>query len=93
VLGDGGASGRRLVPPPWVRTRVLQPETLEECPEGTVGLLCHLDLANVGSVAAVLTEDIGVRVGDGFVLSGRAPGSDARGCSLVMEEIMRAGAR
>ena len=93
VLHEGGETGRRLVGPPWVRTRVLDPETLEESPEGTVGLLCHLDLANVGSVAAVLTEDLGKRVGDGFVLSGRSAGAEPRGCSLVMEEIMRATTR
>jgi len=77
-------------PPPWVRTRVLDPVTLEEVDDGEPGLLCHLDLANLGSVAAVLTEDEGVRAGDGFRVRGRVRGAEPRGCSLAMEEIERA---
>lgn len=79
------------VGPPWVRTRVLHPETLEEVPEGQEGLLCHLDLANLRSVAAVLTSDLGVRTGGGFRVLGRAPGAEPRGCSLVMEELLSRG--
>ncbi|MFQ5657978.1 MAG: long-chain fatty acid--CoA ligase [Candidatus Methylomirabilales bacterium] len=73
--------------PPWVRTRVLDPVTLEELPEGEVGLLTHYDLANCGSAMAVETEDLGYRVGEGFEIVGRAPGAEARGCSLTIEEL------
>src|SRR4029453_11228276 len=55
---------RRLVAPPWLRTRVLDPDTLAPVPAGDVGLLCHHDLANAGSVSVVLTEDLGRQVGD-----------------------------
>jgi hypothetical protein len=79
---------RYHVGPSWVRTRVLHPETLEEVPPGQAGLLCHVDLANVRSVMAVLTSDLGVRVGTGFRVLGRAPGAEPRGCSLVMEELL-----
>lgn len=93
VLREGSDADRRLVGPPWVRTRVLDPVTLEELPGGEPGLLCHVDLANVGSVAAVLTQDLGIAVGDGFHLLGRAPGAEPRGCSLALEELLAAGSR
>lgn len=79
---------RYHVGPSWVRTRVLHPETLAEVPDGEEGLLCHVDLANVRSVMAVLTSDLGVRTGNGFRVLGRAPGAEPRGCSLVMEELL-----
>ena len=50
-----------FVAPPWVRVRILDPETLEEAPEGQPGLIAVLDLANVGSALHLLTEDLGVR--------------------------------
>ncbi|MGD2069205.1 MAG: hypothetical protein PVI57_11075, partial [Gemmatimonadota bacterium] len=91
VLRPGGSvagPARRHVGPPWVRTRILDPRTLETVPRGRPGLLCHLDLANAGSVACLLTEDVGQEVGDGFRVLGRAEGAEPRGCSLVMEELM-----
>lgn len=78
-----------FVAPPWVRVRVLDPETLEEAPAGTPGLISVVDLANVGSAVHVLTEDLGVAEGDGFRLLGRAAGAELRGCSLVVEELGR----
>ena len=79
--------------PPWVRTRVLDPVSLADAAPGEPGLLCHFDLANAGSAACVLTEDMGVLVSGGFRLLGRAPGAEPRGCSLATEELLRAGAR
>lgn len=90
VLRAEEGGGRRHVPPPWVRTRVLDPSTLEPLPPGRTGLLCHLDLANAGSVSAVLTEDLGVEVSGGFRVLGRAEGAEARGCSLAMDELLQA---
>ena len=87
----GGLTGRRLVGPPWVRTRVLEPAELTPVPPGEEGVLCHLDLANLGSVAHVLTEDRGVDVEGGFRVLGRAIGAPARGCSLAMDEMIEAG--
>ncbi|MCX7642513.1 MAG: long-chain fatty acid--CoA ligase [Armatimonadetes bacterium] len=80
---------RRLHKPPhWVKTRVLNLETLEEASEGEIGVLCHYDLANRGSVMAVLTEDLGVKGDGGFVLLGRAKGSELRGCSVLVDELL-----
>ena len=79
---------RRHVPPPWVRTRVLDPNTLLGLPMGEPGLLCHYDLANAGSVMAVLTEDLGTAVEDGFRVLGRVQGAEPRGCSLAMDDLL-----
>ncbi len=76
--------------PPWVRTLVLDPLSLDPVPEGEVGILAHLDLANLGSVAAVLTEDLGREIPGGFQLLGRSPEADPRGCSLAMEDFLAA---
>jgi len=75
-------------PPHWARTRVLNPKSLDEVGDGEVGLLCHYDLANRGSVIAVLTEDLGTKVESGFLLLGRATGTELRGCSVLIEELL-----
>jgi hypothetical protein len=83
--GDPGV----FLPPHWVRARVLHPETLEEQPAGTPGLLAVFDLANLGSAVHVLTADLaaGAGDGDGFRLLGRAGDAELRGCSLTVEEL------
>jgi hypothetical protein len=88
-------AARRLVPPPWLRFRVLDPTTLGPVPDGEPGLIAHFDLANVGSVAALLTEDLGFRDGAGLKLLGRTPGAEPRGCSVAIDELLTAagGAR
>ena len=83
-----GVEGRHHVGPPWVRTRVLDPLTLEPAPDGELGILAHYDLANLGSVCGVLTEDVGRAVPGGFQLRGRNPGAEPRGCSLAMEDFL-----
>ena len=80
-----GVHGRK-VGPPWVRTRALDPVTNADALPGEPGLLCHYDLANLNSVLAVQTEDLGILHDDGsFELLGRAPGAILRGCSLLAE--------
>jgi hypothetical protein len=79
--------------PPWTRTRVVDPETLQPVARGARGLLLHYDLANCNSVVAILTEDIGCEVDGGFWLEGRAQGSEARGCSLAIDEMLLAAQR
>ena len=70
---------RRLVPVPWMRTRVLDPATMAEVPDGARGVLCHYDLANVHTAVAVLTGDTATRVRDGFQDVVRAAGAAPRG--------------
>jgi len=84
------AAPRRKLGPPWARVRILDPETGEDCAEGEAGLVAVVDLANTGSVIAVQTADLARRVGGGFELLGRAPGADARGCSLAADETLGA---
>ncbi|MBT8461397.1 MAG: hypothetical protein KJO44_02665 [Gemmatimonadetes bacterium] len=79
-----------LIGPPWLRSRVLDPVTLEELPDGATGILCHFDLANLGSVCAVLTEDRGRIVGEGIEWVGRTEGAPPRGCSLATAELLEA---
>ena len=69
--------------PPWARVQITSPETGREVGEGETGIIRVFDLANVFSVAAIQTEDLGVRRGDGFELIGRAQLAEPRGCSLM----------
>ena len=83
-------AARFHVAPPWVGTRVLDPVSLKGMPEGRTGLLCHYDLANLGSVACLLTEDLGMVIEDGIRVQGRIAGAEPRGCSLATEELLDA---
>ena len=69
--------------PPWARVQIISPETGREVAEGETGLIRVFDLANIFSVAAIQTEDLGIRRGDGFELVGRAQLAEPRGCSLM----------
>jgi hypothetical protein len=83
---SGGEPRRSFRFPPWARGQIISPETGAEAVEGETGLIRVLDLANVRSVLAVQTEDLGVRRGDGFELLGRAAVAEPRGCSLMSLE-------
>lgn len=76
--------------PHWIRTRVLDPLTGQEMPAGERGILAHTDLGNINSVTTILTEDVGVAVDGGFLLLGRAQGAQAKGCSLAVDEFLKA---
>jgi hypothetical protein len=82
VTGKNGAT-HHFKFPPWARVQIISPETNREAADGEVGLIRVFDLANVFSVAAIQTEDLGVRHGDGFELTGRARLAAPRGCSLM----------
>jgi hypothetical protein len=79
--------------PPWLRTAALDPLTLAPLPDGEEGILCHWDLANAGSVVAVLTEDRGRVDGNALTWLGRTSGAPPRGCSLATAELLEAQAR
>lgn len=81
---------RYKVVPPWVRTQVVDAETLEPLPFGRMGVLRHFDLANLDSVLAIQTDDLGVAREDGFEILGRAAGAELRGCSIAMDEWLTA---
>ncbi len=91
TVSAASLEGRRHVAPPWMRTRVLDPVSLGPLPTGAEGLLCHYDLANAGSVMAVLTEDVGSVDDDGRLrVAGRVDGAEPRGCSLAMDQLLSA---
>ena len=91
VLRDAHHGAGRLrykVGPPWVRTVIVDPETMEPTRRGGAGLLRHCDLANVDSVMAIQTDDLGMAVENGFEITGRALGAEARGCSITADELL-----
>ncbi|MEX0599966.1 MAG: hypothetical protein WD205_04935, partial [Rhodothermales bacterium] len=78
----------RFVPPPWMRTWIVDPAApFEELEEGEVGALAVLDLANVYTASALLTEDRAVRRGKGFEILGRLSGAELRGCNFLLEHV------
>ena len=68
---------------------MLDPRTMQEVPVGEQGILWHLDLTNVERIAFIQTDDIGRRLEQGFEILGRARASEARGCSLSVEELTK----
>ena len=72
------------------RTVFLDPETLTPVKDGETGVIAHYDLANWNSCIGILTEDLGHRTPDGFLLQGRAKGAEARGCSIAVDEVISA---
>jgi len=72
--------------PPWLRALVVGANN-EPVPDGIVGSIVHVDLANRSSCLAVLTEDLGAIVDGGLVLLGRERGAALRGCSLDAETL------
>ena len=78
--------------PPWARVVPVDPDTLAAVPDGEIGIAKVIDLMNVDSAVAVLTQDQVRRVGEGneggFELLGRAPGAPARGCSIAIDELL-----
>ena len=75
--------------PPWLRALVINPENAYEVPVGERGVLRLFDLANLGSVLAIETQDLAVREEHGFALLGRDPGALPRGCSRAADEMLR----
>ncbi|SNB47906.1 acyl-protein synthetase [Geobacter sp. DSM 9736] len=57
--------------PPWSRVLAMSIDTLKPLPDGEVGLLAHWDLANVPTVLAVITDNLGYTTDGG------------RGCEMV----------
>jgi len=86
-LRTGTATDVKFVPP-WVRTRAIDPATLEDVAPGEAGVLVHFDLANTGSALAVMTSDLGVLVDGGFRVLGRLRGAEARGCSIAADALL-----
>ncbi|HOX03926.1 MAG TPA: hypothetical protein P5555_16760 [Candidatus Paceibacterota bacterium] len=72
--------------PPWARVRIRSPETGELAGSREPGLIEVVDLANVASVLALQTLDLGRLDLEGVELIGRARDAEPRGCSRLMVE-------
>lgn len=72
----------------WIRHRIIDPLTNQPVGLGETGILQLFDLANVGSVLAVQTEDLAIARDGGFILLGRDPAATARGCSRSADELL-----
>jgi Acyl-protein synthetase, LuxE len=83
---DDPPGARRKLAPPWLAVTAVDPATLTRVPDGTPGLLQFFDLANVGSVSAILTGDVGVVDAGAVRLLGRTEDDEARGCALGIEQ-------
>jgi hypothetical protein len=77
-----------FVEPPWLRVVPVEATTLEPLPDGTAGLAKILDLGNIDSAVAVLTQDVVCRRRAGIQLLGRTAAAPPRGCSLGIENLV-----
>ena len=84
------AAERRKLGPPWLGVAAVDPATLSRVADGHPGLLRFFDLANVGSVSAILTGDLGVIRNGAVRVLGRAEDGEARGCALGIEQFAAA---
>ena len=77
--------GHLYYPPPWMKVNIFDPENpLRRVPNGEVGVIGVVDLANVYSVSAIMTEDLGVARSGGFEVLGRLSNSELRGCNYLL---------
>ncbi|OGW40148.1 MAG: acyl-protein synthetase [Nitrospirae bacterium GWC2_56_14] len=74
--------------PPWSRVLAMSIDDLKPLPDGEVGLLAHWDLANVPTVLAVITDNLGYTTdgGTGCEMVGRAKIENGKVSPLPDEE-------
>jgi Acyl-CoA reductase (LuxC)/Acyl-protein synthetase, LuxE len=90
--GFEGSPGMRMkLAPPWLSPAALDPITLKPNTGGQPGLLAFFDLANVGSISALMTEDVGIVHGNAVIVLGRAAKADRRGCALAIQQFAESG--
>jgi hypothetical protein len=78
--------------PPWSRVLAMSIDGLRPLPDGEVGLLAHWDLANVPTVLAVITDNLGYTTdgGRGCEMVGRAKIENGKVSPLPDEKPMGA---
>jgi hypothetical protein len=74
--------------PPWSRVLAMSIDDLKPLPDGEVGLLAHWDLANVPTVLAVITDNLGYTTDGGTAceMVGRAKIENGKVSPLPDEE-------
>ncbi|MBV8358537.1 MAG: hypothetical protein JO189_11450, partial [Deltaproteobacteria bacterium] len=85
---EGSPGTRMKLAPPWLRPVALDPVTLKPNTGGQPGLLTFFDLANAGSISAVMTEDMGIVRGNAVIVLGRAATAGPRGCALAIQQFV-----
>ena len=89
TLFEGDAPHGTYAEPPWARVIPVDPETLVPVPDGEIGIAKIIDLMNIDSAVAILTQDRVRRLpAGGFELLGRLPGAPPRGCSIAIDELL-----
>lgn len=80
--------GCLFYPTPWMRFEIIDPDhPFKSLPPGQQGLLALVDLANVYTVSALLTQDLAVQKDQGFEVLGRLSGAELRGCNFLLEHL------
>lgn len=80
---------RRRRTPPWARVEAVDVHDLRPLPAGEVGLLRHYDLANLPTVLAVQTDNLGYVDHDrSFQIVGRAKVEDGKVTELPSERVV-----
>ena len=91
VLRNNTPHPRHKVPPPWLKIRVLDPETGAELPDGRVGLLQVLDLTHLDHPASILTDDLGRSNASGaFLVDGKANTASTPVLKRLLGQYLRA---
>src|SRR2546429_5777691 len=85
------SSSRLFRFPPWARVQIISPETGHAVAQGQTGLIRVFDLANVWSVMAIQTEDLGIEHQSGFELRSEEHTSELQSqlhlvCRLLLEK-------
>ncbi|MDF2695341.1 MAG: Long-chain-fatty-acid--luciferin-component ligase [Labilithrix sp.] len=89
TLFETGSRHGTYAEPPWARVIPVDPESLSPVAEGKVGIAKIVDLMNVDSAVAILTQDRVRRLPEGgFELLGRLAGAPSRGCSIAIDELL-----
>jgi phenylacetate-coenzyme A ligase PaaK-like adenylate-forming protein len=73
--------------PPWMKILIRDPYSPNEYfPQGRVGAINVIDLANLYSCSFIATQDLGRDLGDGkFEILGRMNDAELRGCNLMID--------
>nr|MDQ3072072.1 acyl transferase [Bacteroidota bacterium] len=77
--------GKRFYSPPWMKILIREAnDPFSFLPEGRIGGINIIDLANIYSCAFIATQDLGKAHPDGsFEVLGRFDNADIRGCNLL----------
>ncbi|AOW21034.1 LuxE/PaaK family acyltransferase [Urechidicola croceus] len=88
LLSQGYSKGNGVFEtPPWMKILIRDTEdALTLLPQGKVGGVNVIDLANINSCSFIATQDLGKKTSENsFEVLGRFDNSDIRGCNLLIQ--------